>query len=84
MTEDLAEQCSSPGDLPSRAIELILLVVALELLEIERRSLFHQPDAGEIAVGLGEQAVEEGTQPTREIRHDGKTEFERYQPADPD
>ena len=72
LSEELRQQRGAAGDLPARPVEPVLLVAALELLEVEGGGLLHQAHAGEIAVALGEQAVDEGARPAEKVGRDGE------------
>ena len=77
LSEDLGQQRGAAGDLPARPFEPVLLVAALELLEVEGGGMLHEAHAGEIAVALGEQAVDEGTRPAEKVGRDGKRGLRR-------
>ena len=72
LSEELRQQRGAAGDLPARPVEPVLLVAALELLEVEGGGLLHEAHAGEIAVALGEQAVDERARPAEKVGRDGK------------
>ena len=58
LAEQLAHQRHAPAGLAARALELVLELAVLEVLEVERRGMLHQPDAGGVGDALGEQGVE--------------------------
>jgi hypothetical protein len=60
LPEDLGQESSSPGDLTASPLQSVLLITSLELLKIERRRMLHETHTGEVAVALGEEAVDEG------------------------
>ena len=57
LAEQLAHQVHAPHRLAARAIELVLQVGVLEILEVERRGVLHQPDAGRVGEQFRQQSV---------------------------
>ena len=72
----------APGGLAARALEPVLQLAVLEVLEVERRRMLHQPQAGRVAEALGQQRVEQRDDAAEHVGGDRERELEREQPAD--
>jgi hypothetical protein len=59
LAQDLVQQRRPARGLPPRAIELVLHLAVLEVLEVEARRMLHQADAGVVREALREQRVDE-------------------------
>ena len=82
LAEELADQARAPGRLPPRALEPVLQLAVLEILEVERRGVLHQPQAGLVAEPLRQQGVEQRHDAAEHVGADRQSEFQREQPAD--
>ena len=59
LAEQLPDQRHAAGRLPARALEPVLQLAVLEVLEIERGRMLHQPQARRVAEALGQQRIEQ-------------------------
>ena len=74
LAEQLAHQRHAPAGLPARPLELVLELGVLEVLEVERRGVLHQPHAGGVGHALGQQAVDQ--------RHDAPEHVREHRQAE--
>ena len=59
LREELPHQRHAARRLPARALEPVLQLAVLEVLEVERRGVLHQAQAGRVAELLGQQRIEQ-------------------------
>ena len=82
LAEELPDQVRASGRLPPRAFQPVLQLAVLEILEVERGGMLHEPKAGLVAEPLRQQRVEQGHGATEHVGEDGKSEFQDEQPSD--
>ena len=68
--------------LPPCPFQAVLQFAVLEVLEVERGRMLHQPQAGFVAETFGQQAVDQRHGATQDVGQDGESQFQREQPAD--
>ena len=79
LPEQLAHQVHPPHGLAARAIQLVLQIRILEVLQIQPRRVFHQADAGGVGEQFRQQRVGVADEPAQQIRQDGQAELQRQQ-----
>ena len=79
LAEQLAHQAHAAHGLAARAVELVLQVGILEVLEVERRGMFHQPDAGGVGEQFRQQPVAVADHPAEQVGADRQRELQREQ-----
>ena len=67
------------GVTASGAVEPVLLVGGLELFEVERRGVAHQPEAGIVAVALAEQVAHQCGGAAEQVRQDAQGRFAEHE-----
>jgi len=60
----------------------VLQLAILEILEVERGGVLHEPKTGFVAEPLRQQSVEQRHGAAKYVGKDRKSEFQREQPAD--
>ena len=83
LAEHLADERRAPADLPPGAVELVLDLAVLEVLEVERRGVLHQPDAGGIGEPFGQQRVHQGHHPAQNVRRHCEPQLRQDQQQEP-
>ena len=79
LVEELAHQRHAPAGLAARALELVLQLAVLEILEVERGRMLHQPQARRVADPLREQRVDQRHDAPSRSDSDGQPELDREQ-----
>jgi hypothetical protein len=79
----LREQPDSSGRLPPRAVELVVEVGVLELVEVERRGVAHQAHARHVREEVAEQTLDERGGAGQRLAHDREHDFDRHEPPQP-
>ena len=64
-----------PAGLPARALEPVLQLAVLEILEVERRRVLHQAHAGGVGELLGEQRIDERDDAAEHVGEHGEPEL---------
>ena len=82
LTEELRDQARAPGRLPPGTLQPVLQLAVLEVLEVERGGVLHEPQAGFVAETLRQQGVEQRHGAAQHVGEDRQSEFQREQPAD--
>ena len=82
LAEELPDQARASGRLPPGAFQPVLQLAVLEILEVERGGVLHEPKAGLVAELLRQQRVEQGHGAAQHVGEDRKPEFQREQPSD--
>jgi hypothetical protein len=79
LAEDLAHERRAARRLAARAVEPVLQLAVLEVLEVERRRVLHQADAGRVREALGQEAVDERDDAAHHVRQHGEGQLQREQ-----
>ena len=79
LAQQLRHQRAAPRDLATRAVELVLQVGVLEVLEVERRGVFHQLDAGAVGIQLRQQRVDQADDAAEDVGGHRQRELQRQQ-----
>ncbi len=82
LAEELVHQRHPAGGLPAGALEPVLQLAVLEVLEVERRRVLHQAHAGGVGELLGEEGVEQRDQAAQPVGEHRQDELGRQQPAE--
>jgi hypothetical protein len=80
LAEQLAHQVHPAHGLAPGAVQLVLQIGVLEVLQIQRGRVFHQADAGGIGEQLGEHRVGIAHQPAEQVGGDRQPELGQQQP----
>ena len=80
LPEQLAHQVHAAHGLAPRAVQLVLQVGVLEVLQVERGGVLHQPDAGGVGEQLRQRRVGVAHQPAEHVRADRQSELQQQQP----
>ena len=83
LTEQLRHQRHPPAGLAARALELILEIGVLKILQVESCRMLHQTDARGIGHAFGKQAVDERDDAPENVGQNGHREFGQEQNAQP-
>src|SRR6202163_2544559 len=81
LAEELPDQARASGRLPPRTFQPVLQLPVLEVLEVERGGVLHEPKAGLVAEALRQQRVEKGHGAAKYVGQNRKSEFQRKQPT---
>ena len=79
LAEQLRHQGETPAGLAARALELVLELGILEILEVERRGVLHQAHARGVGHPLRQQAVDQRDDAAEHVRQHGERELGRQQ-----
>ena len=82
LAEELADEARAPRRLPPGALQPVLQLAVLEVLEVERRRVLHQPQARLVAESLGEQRIEQRDEAAEHVGGDRQPELQRDQPPE--
>ena len=82
LAEDLAEQRRAAGRLPAGALEPVLQLAVLEVLEVQGRGVLHQADARDVREPLGEQRIEQRHEAAEQVGQHGQAELEGDEPGE--
>ena len=82
LAEELPDQARTSGRLSPGSFQPVLQLAILEVLEVERGGVLHEPKTGLVAELLGQQRVEQRHGPTQYVGEDRKSEFQCEQPSD--
>ncbi len=80
LAEQLAHQVHAPHRLATRAVELVLQVRVLEILQVERGRVLHQTHAGRVGEQFGQQRIAVTDQSAQQVRRDRQHELHGKQP----
>ena len=83
LAEQLAHQRRAPGRLAPRALEAVLQVGVLEVLEVQRRRMLHQAQARLVAEFLRQQRIDQRHGAPHQVGADRQCEFEGDQAGEP-
>ena len=77
------EQPDPSHRLPPGPLQLVVDLGVLELLQVERRRVLHQLDAGPVGEQVAQQALEQGGDPAQPLAHqrDGQLDARAAPPA---
>jgi hypothetical protein len=78
----LTDQGHPTRSLPTRALQPILQLAVLEVFQVQRRGVFHQAQAGDVAELLGKQRIEQRDCPSQNVRRNREGELQKQQSAD--
>ena len=81
--EQQGEEPDPAHRLPPGALQLVVDLRVLELLQVERRGVPHQLDAGAVGEEIAQQALEQRREPGQPLAHQRDRELERQQLAEP-
>ena len=82
LAEELPDQARTSGRLPPCPFQPILQLAVLEVLEVERGGVFHEPKAGLVAEPLRQQRVQQRHGAAKDVGEDRESEFQDEQPCD--
>ena len=82
LPEELAHEAGASRGLRPRALEAVLELAILVVLEVETRRVLHQPHAGRRAELFGEQRIEERDAAAEHIRDHRERKFQRQEERD--
>ena len=77
LAEQLRQQRTAAGDLAPRAVEAILQVGVLEVLQVERGGVLHEANAGRVRIHLRQQRIDQRDDAAEDVRGDGERKFQR-------
>ncbi len=80
LAEQLPEQRQAAAGLPPRALQAVLQLAVLEVLEIERRGVLHQAHAGGIREALRQQRIDQRHGAAEHVGEHGQPELQDEQP----
>ena len=80
LAEQLAHQVHAAHRLATRAIELVLQVGILEVLQVQRRRMLHQAHAGGVGEQFRQQRVAVADQAAEQVGTDRQRELDHQQP----
>ena len=83
LTEQLRHQRHPPAGLAAGALELILEIGVLKILQVESRSVLHQTDTRGVGHPLGKQTVDERDDAPENVGQNGHRKFGQEQNAQP-
>ena len=82
LAEELADEARAARGLAPRALQPVLQLAVLEVLEVERGRVLHEPQARLVAELLGQQRIEQRDEAAEHVGGDREPELQREQPAD--
>ena len=83
LAEELAQKRDPPAGLAACAIEPVLQLAVLEVLEVEGRRVLHEAHAGGDVVLLREQRLRQGDHAPQHVRQDGQAELQDQEHGQP-
>ena len=82
LAEELPDQARASGRLPPGAFQPVLQLAVLEILEVERGGVLHEPKTGLVAEPLRQQRVEQRHGAAEHVGEHRESELQREQPSD--
>jgi hypothetical protein len=82
LPEQLRQQRQPAAGLPPRPLQAVLHLAVLEVLQVQRRRVLHQPHAGRVVEALREEGVRQRDHAAQHVGDDGQRQFDDEQPRE--